>query len=342
MNIDPMKNTITWLHISDTHLCKDKTGWDANDIFEKLFIDLQRMENDYNLCPDLIFFTGDLAYGQIGTLKGLSLKGQFEEAEQFIENVRNSFFKPIEINNIFIVPGNHEVNLDLIGDDQTEFFKNLSKQHPNDANDVINNLIQNGGIQWQRYMERLADYRNFLQKAGYEHLLQDTDRLIYSIVREINEFTIGIAGLNSVWSFSGGEKGELWLGRYQIGHVCNNLKNVAFSIALVHHPVNWYTKYEDPKLNREIERKFQFFLHGHEHQGWVSKNEDSVRIAAAACYDRSDRENGYNFVRIYPHEKKGEVYLREYNNGTWIPKIIGNRTDNDGIMQLKDLNSVLS
>src|SRR5665648_14191 len=193
-----MGKTITWLHISDTHLCKAKTGWDAEDIFNALTNDLKSMEKDYDLCPDMIFFTGDLAYGQLGISDGLSLDEQFEEAINFIENVRNAFSNPIPISNIFIVPGNHDVNRKVVSPQLTHWMDNP----PDKPNDAINQLIQDGGIGWTQYMERLKDYRRFLEKGGYEHLLQDSESLTYSIVCQVNGFSIGIGGLNSVWSSS--------------------------------------------------------------------------------------------------------------------------------------------
>jgi len=54
-----MKNhTVTWLHLSDLHICQPKTGWDAARVLEKLRDDLLHMQQAHGLQPDLIFFTG--------------------------------------------------------------------------------------------------------------------------------------------------------------------------------------------------------------------------------------------------------------------------------------------
>ncbi len=82
-----------------------------------------------------------------------------------------------------------------------------------------------------------------------------------------------------------------------------------------------------------MEREFDFHLHGHEHQGWVNQGASGhTRIAASACYDRSDSENGYNFVRIDLETGQGEVWLRRYDSegGGWTPRIIAGKTNNDG------------
>jgi predicted MPP superfamily phosphohydrolase len=59
--------SITWLHLSDVHLCKPRTGWDVHRVLRPLLADLRRMQSEHGLCPDLIFFSGDLAFGNIGT-----------------------------------------------------------------------------------------------------------------------------------------------------------------------------------------------------------------------------------------------------------------------------------
>jgi len=47
-----MSKTLTWLHISDLHLCKPKHGWDADQVLEALRIDFKQMRGEYNLNPD--------------------------------------------------------------------------------------------------------------------------------------------------------------------------------------------------------------------------------------------------------------------------------------------------
>nr|VFJ57310.1 MAG: hypothetical protein BECKDK2373B_GA0170837_10654 [Candidatus Kentron sp. DK] len=54
---------ITWLHLSDIHLCPPKTGWDADRILRLLIDDLRKMARDHGLAPDLLLVTGDLAFG---------------------------------------------------------------------------------------------------------------------------------------------------------------------------------------------------------------------------------------------------------------------------------------
>lgn len=57
----PKPGRITWLHLSDAHLCPARTGWQADRILEKLKEDFQQLQHHYphtSLRPDFIFFHG--------------------------------------------------------------------------------------------------------------------------------------------------------------------------------------------------------------------------------------------------------------------------------------------
>lgn len=327
---------MTWLHLSDLHTCKPDTGWDAHRVLDSLIPDLKKMEEDHGLRPDLVFFTGDLAFGQVGSGKGDSLKDQFDEGHEFLERVRTAFSTSVQQEDVFIVPGNHDVNRAEVTDDQCEWLDGRQDSGP------ITKLIQSGGKQWQRYMERLDAYRKFLKRHGYKHLLVDEERLIYAVKRNIAGKEVGIAGLNSAWSCGRDrEKGKIWLaGDWQIGELTSQLKGTYFRLALMHHPHNWLSEHEDSAVRKSLERDFRFWIHGHEHDEWVSELADGhVRIAAAACYERSDEENGYNFVRLDLDNAKGEVWLRRYDShgGGWVPRVVAGRTNNDGLWPLNSL-----
>lgn len=328
---------IVWLHLSDAHLCSSKTGWDAERVLNTLRTDLvQMMEKKFDLRrPDLIFFTGDIVYGN---LPDAPIAQQFNAAQDFFEQLCSTTKVP-KIN-LFIVPGNHDTNRTLVAESETQWLDSLSATRTGREANAIDTLIRDSGLQWQRFAERLGDYRKFLETAEYSHLLKDITRLIHYNIRTLAGVRVGIAGLNSAWSCCRDkEKGKLWFSRWQIDHLYKEIQKAHFTIALTHHPFNWFTEYEDPQLLRVLENTFQFHLHGHEHQGWVNISPSHVRIAAGACYESSTQENGYSVVRLFPYEGRGEVFLRRYDKdgGGWIPRIVHGKTDNDGRWPLENL-----
>lgn len=337
-----MGHTVTWLHFSDLHLCEPQTGWDSARVLQKLGADLKQLQYDHDLRPDLIFFTGDAVFGHIRDEAGLSITDQFAEAWLLFEEVREIFEPAIERENLFIVPGNHDINRSQILEPISKWLHDLIKEGGGQSQDRVTAMIQKSDNEWQECMKRLADYRNFLRDAGYDHLLEDPERLIYGTVREVGPVSVGIAGLNSAWSCAGDhEKGKIWLGgKWQIQTLEQKISKANLRIGLMHHPINWFTEVEDPSLGPLLERSFHFFLHGHEHQNWVHSSPRHTQIAGGAAYDRSDKENGYNIVRLNWDNGTGEVWLRKYDNvgGGWIPRTIFQRADN-GVWFLENIQA---
>jgi hypothetical protein len=208
--------------------------------------------------------------------------------------------------------------------------------------DSITPHINSADALWSSCVKRLEDYRIFLKNSGYTHLLQDKSRLIYAVDRAVGEKSIGIIGLNTAWACcrdSRDEKGKLcWDGRWQISYLTNKLNQCDIIIGLMHHPPYWFGEVEHPDVKKLLQNRFNFVLHGHEHEEWVEENVDgNTHIAAGACYDRSDKENSYNFVRLDLSTGKGEVWLRRYDPpGGWVARLVAGKAEN-GIWLIESL-----
>jgi hypothetical protein len=254
-----------------------------------------------------------------------------------LEGVRTAFSTDIPHENVFIVPGNHDVDRTLVTPDQTHWLAACMDSS------VVTDLIKDATIQWQRYLERLTAYREFLNRCNYNHLPGDSTRLIYGQTRVVQGAKLGIAGFNSAWSCGKHDsKGGLWFGGdWQSATILGRLREADLRIALVHHPFGWFVEAEDTPLRVLFEREFAFHLHDHEHLSWVDVKDDGhVRVAAAACYDRSSKENGYNLVRLNLDAGEGEIWLRRFDalGGGWVPRVIAGKTNNDGLWHLGKLH----
>src|SRR6185369_1768085 len=308
---------LTWLHLSDLHACRTRSGWDAGRITETLVKDLVELQRDHGLRPDLIFFTGDAAFGHLGSAPGQSVEEQFREAGEFLDAVRRAFTPEVPLGDLFLVPGNHDVDRREVLESQTEW---LDRQ----MLDRVEKLIHDGGPEWRGLMRRLGPYQDFLSRHDLGHLLGDPQRALWATVREVHGLRLGLAGFNSAWSCGrDGERGKLWAaGHWQQGTLREKLAGADFSLALIHHPPDWLVEHETPAFRRELRQDFKFLLHGHEHQDWVEPGAGGAftTIAAGACYDRSDEVNGYNFVRLDLETGRGEVFLRRYDQtgGGWV------------------------
>lgn len=309
--------TLTWLHLSDLHACRPRSGWDAGRVTETLVQDLAGLQHDHGLRPDLIFFTGDAAFGHLGSETGKSIEEQFHEAGAFLDAVRRAFAPEVPQGDLFLVPGNHDVDRREVLESQTEWLDRQTLAR-------VEKLIHDGGPEWRGFMRRLGPYQDFLRRLDLGHLSGDPERVLWATVREIHGLRIGLAGFNSAWSCGrDGERGKLWAaGHWQQGTLREKLAGADFSLALMHHPPDWLVEHETPAFGRELRQVFKFLLHGHEHQEWVESVADGVftTIAAGACYDSSDKENGYNLVRLDMETGRAEVFLRRYDKtgGGWV------------------------
>ena len=82
--------SITWLHISDLHVCHPKYGTNHQEVTEKLVEDFRRLNEEHGLFPDMIFFTGDAVFGQIEEEEGKPLSVQYAKANRFLESIRTT------------------------------------------------------------------------------------------------------------------------------------------------------------------------------------------------------------------------------------------------------------
>jgi predicted MPP superfamily phosphohydrolase len=329
-----MPRTVTWLHLSDLHYCDPKTGWDSDRIIEALEEDLKRMQADHGLCPDLIFFTGDAAFGNVGNDEGRSIQGQFRAVAKLFDRFRKSFEPQVPKANFFLVPGNHDVDRTGIPDATWTWLDHLPRNAQGEQR--ISAAANDCDPDWKLCLQRLEHYKQFLLSFEYVHLMQDPERLIFARLLEINDVKIGIAGLNSAWSTGrDNEKSKLWLaGDWQIKQLKKQLKGADKTVVLMHHPPSWFNEAESAKVNTQIQATFDFFLHGHEHFEWVTPLATGhTRVAGGACYTRSRKETGYNFVHLDLDTGQGQVWLRRYEEtgyGGWVPLVIPGMTNNDG------------
>lgn len=214
------------------------------------------------------------------------------EGIQYAKNLSEEIPKT----NVFLVPGNHDVNRKSVTKSQTSYLDSVNDEAG------ITEMIRAGELEWRDNIRRLAEFKTFLENHGYGHLLEDPDRLVYGIERKIGNKTIGVGGFNSAWSCcrpSEAEKGKLWMAaNWQSRTVLSKIKKADVRIALAHHPEGWF-KEPEKQYFRRIQEKFHFILHGYEHDDWIApiSNHHAI-VSAGACYERSGQRDGYNLVRI--------------------------------------------
>jgi predicted MPP superfamily phosphohydrolase len=292
-----------------------------------LLDDLASLEEAHQLSPDALFFTGDLVQG---STEERDLPSQFQAGGQFLERLRRSLTRPIPKERVYLVPGNHDIFRSQEASTAQAWLDDLARNHGGRALEQVNEMLQTAGGHWPAFALKLRHYREFLDNHGFDHLLSDRRRLLYGQQFTIAGLRVGVVGINTAWAcWRNGEKGQLWLGRWQLEEALSKLDSPDVVILLSHHPFNWLNEFEDPMIARQSESLIDFHLHGHEHAGWVSVHDRCLRVAAAASYQSSERVNGYSVVRFTPALGRVEVFLRTYDQhgGGWTARQVAGKTD---------------
>jgi predicted MPP superfamily phosphohydrolase len=305
---------------------------ESQSVIAMLLQDLERLRDERGLSPDFLFFTGDLAFGETPRSR---LEEQYRAAQELIARIEELL--NVERTNVFIVPGNHDVNRTRVTEADTNWLDSHLRGG-DDATKPIDQLwAEPETVAYQRYLERLENYAAFVQRAGLKHLLQNPRGLTYTHRRDVRGIDVAITGLNTAWSSCRDkEKGKLWLAQRQVKANATVAMNADLAIALGHHPPGWFNEFEDPAWYQFLSSHYHFYLHGHEHNDWVVDQGGHVRVAAGCLYERDLSTTGYNFVRLNFRERSGEVFLRQYDakGGGWIPRTVYKRTDDSGCWRL--------
>lgn len=242
-----VKKRFRILHLSDLHFGSNQNKRPKLLNSKDILTDLEKI-NKKNI--DAIIISGDIT----SNIKDKKYKTrheiEFENALFFIKNLIKELEVPLE--NVIIVPGNHDIDWE-----EAPFC--IGKVHKSDVN-----------------------YRNFYTKLFLNEPNEYLSRTFFD-----KNSNIGIMGLNSCLLCR--EKGKAWMGYVgdtQINFSLNELTKKkcsldSFRIAVLHHhlvPVTYVeeipvgnkhlslTLDAEGILKKLLRNRFNFVLHGHQHQ----------------------------------------------------------------------------
>lgn len=321
-----MSKKLTWLHISDIHFHPDTQWRDAPAIDGLIDLLKNILKNDSTLCPDFVFCTGDIAYGEKDSSR---LSEQYEQAKEFFNELLAACGKdntPLQRTRLFVVPGNHDIRRDSGVSDTLALLKSWT-ENAEQYVDKVNQRFHDKEIQFNNCIHRLGDYAKFITDY-LPHQNDSEGHHCYTTITEINGLKIGIAGFNSAWTCAGPEKErDIWLpAESQFGAAQRVLDTAEVRIGLIHHPLEWLNNADRDVAKQRISGYFDFWLHGHSHDAWIEPSENKVIIAAGAVGAESDREFGINLVQVEIPTTKGTAHLYQHKRAErgWKPASVEN------------------
>ena len=315
---------ITWLHLSDIHF-RESDSYDENIVLKSLLEDVERRVREDNLQPDFIAITGDVAFsGQ---------KVEYEMARSFLDRLLD--LTELQRDQLFIVPGNHDVDRKLITPGASAIGKALTDR--NSTNAVLASPDDR-----RLLMARFKGYEEFFNEYFASGLSFDADRYYYVKLLELAGIRLAILGINSSWlaESDADEARRLVIGERQTRLALSDAEGYGADIrvALLHHPSEWIRGFDRGDSMALLLDKCDFVLHGHLHDASTnilsSPDSSAMVIAAGACYDTRSYPNSYSFVNLDLNSRRGTIHFRSYSDrqgGFWAKDTHLYRNVPDGV-----------
>jgi serine/threonine protein kinase/predicted MPP superfamily phosphohydrolase len=314
-------STITWLHISDLHF-QTSQAYDANVVLQALLKDVAKHVSLDRLRPDFIAITGDIAFS--------GKSDEYDLARRFFDDLLR--ITGLEKDRLFLVPGNHDVDRDLVSPGAESIGDSLRNR------DSVNDILSNASDRCVMF-GRYQGYADFVNGYLGEHLLFDQEDYFYVRKLQVGGRCVAVMGLNSAW-LSASDEDEakrLVLGELQVREALAQAEGADLTIALVHHPFEFLRPFDRDDSAAMLIDHCSFVLHGHLHhavEGRLgSPDSQAMILSGGACYETQDYPNTYNWVQIGLAAGSGMVYLRRYSDkrgGFWAKDTLSYKSVSSG------------
>lgn len=275
-----MGPTAVIVHLSDLHLKVGDRGLEERNAYlrERLGTDLEELLGDLGVKADVVVVTGDIAYG-----------GKESEYELASSWFRATFDRITAApDRVLCVPGNHDVDWDLIGPTAEAHRVDLSSaEDPDPKLDAY--LAEEG----QGILLPLRAYNNFAVSMGCEI----SDRLHWEAEFPIGGgYVLAFRGVTTVIN-SGRNDGPGTL----VMHSNQFLAVPApgrIPILLAHHDPHFWQR--SHKHKDEVKNRMSIALYGHTHEPRMAKVDECVEITAGATQPEEGKDwmPGYNVLRL--------------------------------------------
>lgn len=302
-------NEITIIHLSDLHLT-DTSLKELEFVIENLNNDIKDVLKQNDLEASIICFSGDLIQRGDYANKPKNLLGLSQK--YFINPILDNL--SLNKDDIFIVPGNHDVDLSKIDE-----FSEIGLTQELKTSSKISSFLKSGKI--KNHSQRIDAINNFIKKYQGNNSLNNG--LSYYTILQKNNCSVGIIGLNTAWRYNGkpDDKYNLIIGGNQIEAYLRKISKCSLKICIMHHPTHYLIE-EDKKDIEELLTKFDLVLNGHMHDldnMQISKFYDkTVYDTAGKLYPISKNYNGYSIIKINDLSRECTIFHRKYEKNGFV------------------------
>lgn len=298
---------VTWLHLSDFHL-RVKTGWEHDVVLETMLKDI-RSRYGHQQAPDLVFMTGDVAFS--------GKEEEYKLAEEFIGKLRAEIQLPE--GRLFLVPGNHDIDLDLEEDAV------VGARHALKNADDVDRFFRNEGRRKTLFARQKA-FRDFANRvAPAAQPIYSASSFSHTRVLQIGPIRVRVLLLDSSWLAFGGsaDSGALCVGDRQVLD-CGRSDGSCLTFALMHHPFSWLKEFEQVAIENRVSNFANICLRGHVHspdQRAIESPQGRLAVfTAGAGFETRTSSNSYVWCSLDLASGSGEmvVHRLSYAENRWI------------------------
>lgn len=263
-----MSKQIRWLHLSDFHFGKSpfEQTFSANKIFEHL-----AAKHAEGMTPDFIFITGDVANA-----------GKESEYDEFTKNILiplMDLYGDAFIDNVFVVPGNHDLSRDVNdGFSKEKFLKTDAEHfHPTAQGEARRKMLA----------ARFENFIKFVPCGGIQEFAISNGA--FASLHNVHKRDVGIVGLNTAWLCDGEKDKEMLTPGIAITRAALEKVNAAaIKIVLGHHPLEWISPLHVSTIKSVFGEYNVIYLHGHMHaedfSNQLNGSGEFVTIQAGAAW----------------------------------------------------------
>ena len=282
------KNSIKWLHLSDLHSGKDLYA--QKIIYENILKLI-----DHKGTPDFVFITGDIAN-----------TGKNNEYKKLGEDFLLDLKILIGDNEIFIIPGNHDIDRSACRFTSRSILREKAKR--------MFDPTEEGKDERSEIIPR---FRNFIDDESIQEFACDVSWLDgvkgYGLYTKlIDTYKISVISINTAWlSEDRNDKGNLIFGKSIISDALDACDGSDICIVLGHHPVDWLHDDEKKKILTLFGRSGVIYLCGHKHEN-DSENYDGagnsfLTLQCGVVFDERDSKIWKNGLMWVDCDLQGKV-----------------------------------
>lgn len=291
---------LTWLHVSDLQVERNSDS----TVRKQLLKDAASLLDNENLEPDLVFFTGDLAFS--------GKNPEFMWGRRFFEEMRD--LSALTDTPLFLIPGNHDWERESQSTDGSADDKSAATRLEQNSSSDPETRSRGRAL---ALSPNLDNYYRLVQDLRGPVIARR--QLVYVEELTLNGISVAVVGLNTAWL--GDPEPAIsnipWLSISGLVETAlMRARDAQVRITLLHHPPDSLPG----DLAMLVLTDSDFVLHSHAHSGDVIPTvttSGTVVLNGGSDPGNPRHPNAYNIAEVDFGNRAVRIHMRRLRGSTW-------------------------